>query len=87
MIPTTRLGCKKLLGNNVWIFDTGTSRHMIANLNFLKVTNIEVGLMELLDGVFRVGKVQGNMDLDPNIKLSNVLHILNFNVIWSQLPH
>ena len=72
----------------MWIFDTGASQHMIGNLNFLKeVINIEKIPMELLDGVFRVGKVQGNMDLDPNIKLSNVLHILNFNVIWSQLPH
>ena len=64
----------------MWIFDTGASRHMTSNLSFFKnIASISSTPAELPDGTFQVAKVQGNVDLGSNIKLSNVLYVPNFH--------
>jgi len=52
---------------------------MTGTLNYLSnVVNIDPILMELPDGMFRMAKVQGSLDLSSDIRLSNVLYIRNF---------
>jgi len=79
LIEPTRSGYLKLSGNDVWIFDTGASRHMTGNVNCLKdIVNVKLIPMELPVGVFRMAKVQGRLDLSLDIRLRSVLYIPNF---------
>ena len=74
LIEPTWIGYEKLSGKGVWIFDIGAPRHMTGNLDFLnQVKNINLVPVELSEGVFWVAKLQGNMDMGLNIKLSNAL--------------
>jgi len=52
---------------------------MIVILNYLNdIVTTESVPVELPDGVFRIAKVQGNLDLNSDMRLSNVLYIPNF---------
>jgi len=61
-------------------FYTRASPHMTGNLRCLsQVKNVDPMPIELSDGVFPIAKLQGSLDLWPNIKLNNVLYIPNFH--------
>jgi len=70
---------------NTWIIDTGTSNHMIGNLNHMdELRDIQSCLVGLPNGQHTTGIKEGSMVLDRGLKLTNILYVpkLNYNLIY-----
>jgi len=70
---------------NTWIIDTGTSNHMIGNLNHMdELQDIQSYPVGLPNGQHTTTIKEGSVVLDGGLKLTNVFYVpkLNYNLIF-----
>ena len=78
LIETLKVGCEKLLGNYICMFDSEGACHMIRDLNVTQETEqispISIGL---LNGTYIIPIKEGSVMLGKRIELNKVLYVVS----------